>query len=105
MTLMGMLMLSSKAGPPHVWSIIDMTIAGLGNILSTPISTALSSSSSSIVSSDSSSDVSTTGFGVQGGKYEGMIVYVGSCFAGAAFVVLCGWVGERRGLTTAGRGI
>lgn len=47
--------------------------------------------------------MSHTGFGVQGGKYEGMIVYVGSCFAGAALVALLGWGGERKGFVMAGR--
>lgn len=47
--------------------------------------------------------VSHTGFGVQGGKYEGMIVYVGSCFAAAALVALLGWGGERKGFVMAGR--
>ncbi|EIM85762.1 MFS general substrate transporter [Stereum hirsutum FP-91666 SS1] len=83
MTIMGILMLST----------------GLGNILSTPISTALPGSSSSMVSSDTHSNTlsSHSGFGVEGGKYERMIVYVGSCFAAAALVALLGWGGERTG--------
>ncbi|ESK88007.1 mfs monocarboxylate [Moniliophthora roreri MCA 2997] len=66
---------------------------GLGNIFSTPISTALSASS---YSNNATSAVagSHNGYTIADGKYEKMIVYVGTCFAGAALVSLIGWVGD-----------
>ncbi|KAK0187747.1 MFS general substrate transporter [Armillaria mellea] len=58
---------------------------GVGNILCTPISSVLETVSGSTVSSAS------TGFQVADGRFENMILYVGSCFAGAAGVALLGW--------------
>ncbi|KAK7047428.1 hypothetical protein VNI00_006659 [Paramarasmius palmivorus] len=66
---------------------------GIGNILSTPISTALSSSNSSLPAQNT--DVHL-GFAVDNGKYEKVIVYVGACFAGAAAISLMGWLGEKK---------
>ncbi|KAJ3756588.1 MFS general substrate transporter [Lentinula raphanica] len=64
---------------------------GIGNIFSTPISSALSN-----LDATSSSSLDThsahLGFDVGGGKFEKMIVYVGMCFASAAIVALVGWV-------------
>lgn len=60
---------------------------GLGNILSTPIATALSRSNSDTISSLHE----RLGFDVGGGKYERVIVYVGTCFAGAAIIALVAW--------------
>ncbi|KAL1683374.1 major facilitator superfamily domain-containing protein [Schizophyllum commune] len=64
---------------------------GLENILSTPISTALESSSAT--SRTNSLDL---GFDVAGGKYEKMIIYTGTCFVGAALIVVLGWGVEFR---------
>ncbi len=74
-TLLGLLMLSR----------------GLGNVLSTPISSALSRSKGSI------SPISrpSVGFKVAGGRYESMIVYVGTCFAGAAIIATVAWGVEK----------
>jgi MFS transporter, MCT family, solute carrier family 16 (monocarboxylic acid transporters), member 10 len=81
--------------PTHSTIILGylMFSRGIGNILSTPISTALSSSNSS--STTPKADVHL-GFGVDNGKYEKVIVYVGTCFAGAAVISLMGWAGEKR---------
>ncbi len=62
-----------------------MLSRGVGNILCTPISSVLETVSSSAVGSAS------TGFEVADGRFENMILYVGSCFAGAAGVALLGW--------------
>ncbi|KAL1756787.1 MFS general substrate transporter [Schizophyllum commune] len=62
---------------------------GLGNILSTPISTALESS-------PMTSRTSKLGFDLAAEKYEKMIVYTGSCFVGAALIVVLGWRVESR---------
>uniref|UniRef100_A0A0W0G9P2 Putative monocarboxylate transporter 2 n=1 Tax=Moniliophthora roreri TaxID=221103 RepID=A0A0W0G9P2_MONRR len=66
---------------------------GIGNIVSTPISTALSTSNSSAPERHMDAHL---GFDVDNGKYEKMILYVGTCFAGAAVVSLMGWVREKR---------
>jgi MFS transporter, MCT family, solute carrier family 16 (monocarboxylic acid transporters), member 10 len=58
---------------------------GLGNVLSTPISTALSHGGGDSVHPPK------FGFDVDGGKYEKMIVYVGTCFVGAAIVSAVAW--------------
>ncbi|EIW81214.1 MFS general substrate transporter [Coniophora puteana RWD-64-598 SS2] len=64
---------------------------GLGNVLSTPISTSLSSG----YGSGSGQRHIKTGFDVAGGKFEKMIVYVGACFAGATLVVSTQWALRR----------
>jgi MFS transporter, MCT family, solute carrier family 16 (monocarboxylic acid transporters), member 10 len=64
---------------------------GIGNVLSTPISTAL------FQGGGSSIHVPKVGFDVDGGKYQKMIVYVGTCFAGAAVVSAAGWGVDKRG--------
>jgi MCP family monocarboxylic acid transporter-like MFS transporter 10 len=61
---------------------------GLGNVLSTPISTALFAHTAGMARGHS-------GFDVDGGRYGHMIVYVGTCFAGAATLALASWVKER----------
>lgn len=61
---------------------------GIGNVLSSPISSALSSSVHAI-------SKEKTGFDVDSGRYEKLIVYVGTCFGGAAMVTLVGWLKER----------
>ncbi|EEB97080.1 hypothetical protein MPER_03673, partial [Moniliophthora perniciosa FA553] len=76
--------------PIHSTTILGylMFSRGIGNILSTPISTALFSSNSSV---PELADV-RLGFDVDNGKYEKMILYVGTCFAGAA---VFDWLGRR----------
>lgn len=61
---------------------------GLGNVLSSPISTVLLTSTQSIAHEK-------TGFDVDNGRYEKIIIYVGTCFAGAAMITLAGWMRER----------
>jgi MFS transporter, MCT family, solute carrier family 16 (monocarboxylic acid transporters), member 10 len=58
---------------------------GLGNILSTPISTALSSPQSGNHRHE------RFGFDVGGGRFENVILYTGSCFAAAAIIASIGW--------------
>ncbi|THH16707.1 hypothetical protein EW146_g3971 [Bondarzewia mesenterica] len=67
-----------------------MLSRGLGNVLSTPISTALSAAVY-----EPSTGLEKTGFDVADGRYERMIVYVGTYFVGAAVMSLVGWGGER----------
>ncbi|KAJ8080184.1 hypothetical protein PM082_017014 [Marasmius tenuissimus] len=67
---------------------------GIGNIFSTPISSALSSGSLESNSSAPHDSPHHTGFQVDNGKYEKMILYVGACFAGAAVISLTGWLRE-----------
>jgi MFS transporter, MCT family, solute carrier family 16 (monocarboxylic acid transporters), member 10 len=64
---------------------------GIGNVLSTPISTALFRGGGNGI------HVPKVGFDVDEGKYEKMIVYVGACFAGAAIVSAVGWGMDKRG--------
>lgn len=68
---------------------------GLGNILSTPISTALETHASSNTTASSIAALDL-GFQVAGGRFERMIVYTGTCFAGAAAVAIVGWGSEIR---------
>lgn len=67
-----------------------MLSRGLGNILSTPVSTSLTQTSGTY----NVLDHFKTGFGVEGNKYEYLIIYVGTCFAGAAGLALSGWLGR-----------
>lgn len=66
-----------------------MLSRGIGNILSTPISTALSRPS------PSGFIPAHLGFEVGGGRFENVIVYSGTCFAGAALIAGIGWGVER----------
>jgi hypothetical protein len=66
-----------------------MLSRGLGNILSTPISTALSRPS------QISFAHANIGFQVGGGRFENVIVYSGVCFAGASLVAGIGWGVDR----------
>jgi len=61
---------------------------GLGNVLSTPIASALLSSASISSYGD---ELAQTGFDVGGGRFKKMIIYVGSCFAGAAMIASLEW--------------
>lgn len=80
MTLFGMLLFSR----------------GLGNIASTPISSALTGLASSSAQEISGSKLAHfgSGFDVAGGRFSTTIVYVGTCFAVAGMVVMCGWVAD-----------
>ncbi|KAL1746886.1 major facilitator superfamily domain-containing protein [Schizophyllum fasciatum] len=65
---------------------------GVGNIVSTPISTALEAPRGSSVSNSSGGKtILDLGFDVAGGRFGRLIVYTGTCFAGAAVIVLAGW--------------
>lgn len=85
----------SKGDPSLSMSLygLFMMTRGLGNILCTPISTALLSTSIS----------STTAYrsnGEQGAtlhqvKWQKLIVYVGTCFAGVSIISLMGWARDR----------
>jgi MFS transporter, MCT family, solute carrier family 16 (monocarboxylic acid transporters), member 10 len=95
---------------------------GIGNVFSTPISSVLQPSSSSSSGSNSgsksfaslinetdivtpffaSSDVNlqlpaaaSTGFSVSDHRFQNLIIYVGTCFAAAAVVMLIGWGWEK----------
>ncbi|KAJ3546048.1 hypothetical protein NM688_g5556 [Phlebia brevispora] len=57
---------------------------GIGNILSTPIATALQQVHRAILPDPSHK----SGFTVAGGRYQDMIIYAGTCFAGAALIAL-----------------
>ena len=59
---------------------------GIGNIVSTPISTALQHARTPVVHHEQK-----LGFMVADGQYRDMIVYVGSCFAGASVIAMLGW--------------
>ncbi|KAL1719596.1 major facilitator superfamily domain-containing protein [Schizophyllum commune] len=60
---------------------------GIGNVLSTPIATALTGMGSHLVKGP-------TGFAVGGGRFESMILYTGTCFTGAAGLAVFGWRSE-----------
>ncbi|CAG8524024.1 14806_t:CDS:2 [Acaulospora colombiana] len=62
-----------------------MMSRGLGNILSTPISTALASQRGGVHHQN------RFGFDVGGGKFENVILYAGSCFAAASLIAGIGW--------------
>jgi MCP family monocarboxylic acid transporter-like MFS transporter 10 len=64
---------------------------GLGNILSTPISTALSRPHN-----ETGFYRQRFGFEVGGGRFEDIIIYAGTCFAGAAIIAGIGWGLEMR---------
>lgn len=65
-----------------------MLSTGVGNILSTPISTALTKQ-------NASSMHARLGFDVGGGKFENVIIYAGMCFAGATVMAGSGWLVEQ----------
>ncbi|KAJ7213893.1 MFS general substrate transporter [Mycena pura] len=62
---------------------------GIGNIVSTPISTRLYAQLHA--ASGTAGSTPSTGFDVGGGRFKSMIIYVGTCFAGAAGVAALGW--------------
>ncbi|TRM69370.1 major facilitator superfamily domain-containing protein [Schizophyllum amplum] len=57
---------------------------GIGNVMSTPIATAL-------VGAKSYAMASTTGFAVGGGRFENMIIYSGTCFVVSTGLSVFGW--------------
>lgn len=58
---------------------------GIGNIASTPISAKLYANPH-----NGAGALGDTGFGVGDGRFETMIIYVGTCFAGTAGVAAFG---------------
>ncbi|KAJ6562574.1 MFS general substrate transporter [Mycena capillaripes] len=64
---------------------------GIGNIVSTPISARLYDGPDNVTGGAES-----TGFDVGNGRFEKMIIYVGTCFAGAAGVAALGWAMDAR---------
>jgi hypothetical protein len=64
---------------------------GIGNIVSTPISAKLYGQAHNLTGS-----LESTGFEVGDGRFEKMIIYVGTCFAGAAGVAALGWAMDVR---------
>jgi hypothetical protein len=73
-----------------------MLFRGIGNILSTPISTALLSNVDPNTPDLSLGSKGLVLGGAFKGQYEKVIVYAGTCFAAAAVVVVVGWVVNRR---------
>ncbi|KAJ7160111.1 major facilitator superfamily domain-containing protein [Mycena filopes] len=65
--------------------------SGIGNIVSTPISAKLYANFHNITGTIG------TGFDVGDGRFEKMIIYVGTCFAGAAGIAALGWAINRKG--------
>lgn len=74
---------------------------GIGNILTTPISTALQGHGR--VSDDMTQ--ARTGFSVAGGQFKAMIAYAGACFAAATVVTVVGWAFDRRSRTRIGSSV
>ena len=70
-----------------------MLTRGLGNVLSTPISTALTNVQPN--SSDSPLFGGKGGFVLDDGRYAGLIAYIGGCFGVAAIIALVGWAQDR----------
>ncbi|KAF7314668.1 hypothetical protein MKEN_00940700 [Mycena kentingensis (nom. inval.)] len=70
---------------------------GIGNIVSTPIAARLYSSAASSAAGSYSVNGTVhhghklTGFDVGEGRFKNMILYVGTCFAGAAICAAVGW--------------
>lgn len=67
-----------------------MLSRGLGNVMCTPIATALRG-----IAGVPNATV-RTGFAVGGGEFENVIVYVGSCFAVASVLAGVGWGMKRK---------
>lgn len=77
---------------PHLFATMTgylMLSRGIGNVLSTPISTAISRPSTSLV------EGAKLGFEVGGGRFENVIIYAGTCFAGAVLISGMGWGWDR----------
>ncbi|KAJ7608151.1 MFS general substrate transporter [Roridomyces roridus] len=67
---------------------------GIGNIVSTPISAKLYSMANNVTGEMHAHG--STGFTVGEGRFEKMIIYVGTCFAGAAVIAVLGWAMDRK---------
>ncbi|EIN12813.1 MFS general substrate transporter [Punctularia strigosozonata HHB-11173 SS5] len=72
-----------------IFGFLQLT-RGLGNILSNPISTSMYNGSSRHPSTRP-----RTGYTVGGGRFEQMIIYVGTCFACAALTSSVGWLSAK----------
>ncbi|KAF7794835.1 hypothetical protein EIP86_005977, partial [Pleurotus ostreatoroseus] len=68
-----------------------MFTRGIGNIISTPVSTALQEAHYTAQSGGFKS-----GYTAAGGRYQDMIIFAGTCFAGGAIITLIGWGVDRR---------
>ncbi|KAJ7739059.1 MFS general substrate transporter [Mycena maculata] len=66
---------------------------GIGNVVSTPISARLYSRVRNVTDA---AHLESTGFDVGNGRFETLIIYVGTCFAGAAGVAALGWAMDVR---------
>ena len=81
-----------------------MLSRGIGNILSTPISTALQPARSPAITPPSPPVYQhEIGCKLAGGQYEKVIVYAGTCFVAAAAVIVAGWAVERKYPSSNGR--
>ncbi|KAF8122341.1 MFS general substrate transporter [Mycena galopus ATCC 62051] len=69
---------------------------GIGNIVSTPISAKLYAHTETHVNATVVGEAPSIGFGVGDGRFATMIIYVGTCFAGAAGVAALGWMMDVR---------
>ncbi|KAJ7606026.1 MFS general substrate transporter [Roridomyces roridus] len=67
---------------------------GIGNIVSTPISAKLYSMANNATGEMHAHG--STGFTVGEGRFQKMIIYVGTCFAGAAGIAVLGWAMDRK---------
>ncbi|KAJ7022772.1 MFS general substrate transporter [Mycena alexandri] len=65
---------------------------GIGNILSTPLAAKLYAGPHNVTGTTGAS----TGFEVGNGRFENMIIYLGTCFAGAAGIAALGWALDAR---------
>lgn len=84
----------SGGDPAVAATIINcmMLSRGVGNIVSTPISTALLGVPMDVARYASARG---TGFAVDGGSYTSVIVYTGACFAAGTALSVIGWAVER----------
>ncbi|KAJ7741366.1 MFS general substrate transporter [Mycena metata] len=71
---------------------------GIGNILSTPLAAKLYAGPHNATDSRLS-----TGFEVGNGRFKNMIIYLGTCFAGAAGIAALGWAMDARKISTTPR--
>ncbi|KAI0775424.1 MFS general substrate transporter [Irpex lacteus] len=93
----------AKEDPSLSTTLFSFMLAtrGIGNILTTPISTALQGHGR--VSDDMTQ--ARTGFSVAGGQFKAMIAYAGACFAAATVVTVVGWAFDRRSRTRIGSSV
>ncbi|KDQ58232.1 hypothetical protein JAAARDRAFT_129670, partial [Jaapia argillacea MUCL 33604] len=82
----------SKEDPSLSMSLYGflMLSRGLGNVLSTPISTSLANISPMVSGMGSGK----TGFAIDEGRFDRLIIYCGACYAVVAAVALVGWIRE-----------